>query len=130
MLLDIRHNALTHQIIGCAMSVHRALGSGFPEAIYQRSLAVELEEAKLDFASEIHLPVYYKHIEVGARRVDFLVADTVLVELKATNELTSAHHAQIINYLHAYKLEVGLLINFGQDSLVYKRFLKNHGSPM
>ncbi|OON69332.1 GxxExxY protein [Hymenobacter sp. CRA2] len=126
MLVDIRHNELTRAIIGCAMRVHNTLGNGFPEIVYQRSLAVELSESALEYQQEIHLPVYYKSTEVGSRRVDFLVANKVLVELKATHELTPVHHAQIINYLTAYQLEVGLLINFGQASLVFKRFLKNH----
>ena len=125
MLMDTRFNALTHQIIGCAMAVHRALGTGFQEVIYQRSLAVEMEEKKLLFARELEMPVSYKGVQVGTRRVDFLVADTVLVELKAVSELNDSHHAQIINYLEAYQLEVGLLINFGETSLKYKRFLKN-----
>ena len=126
MLLDIRHNELTRTIIGCAMSVHRELGCGFPEHIYQRSLAVELGLAELGFEREIHLPVYYKEINVGARRADFLVEGAVLIELKATPEIDKAYYAQIINYLNAFRLEVGLLINFGGPSLAFKRFLKNH----
>ena len=125
MLLDIRHNELTREIIGCAMRVHSTLGHGFPENIYQRSLAVELELIQLTFSREIHLPVFYKGKEVGARRADFLVEDTVLVELKAIPTLEKAHHNQIINYLTAFHLEVGLLINFGEPSLTFKRFLKN-----
>ena len=125
MLLDTRHNALTHQIIGCAMTVHRMLGNGFQEVIYQRSLAIELEAAGLVFAREIEMPIFYRGVNVGSRRVDFLVAETVLVELKAVHEMNSSHYAQIINYLESYQLEVGLLINFGEVSLKYKRFLKN-----
>jgi len=108
------------------MSVHRELGSGFPEVIYQRALAVELKEAGLDFQGEIHLPVYYKATTIGARRADFLVENQVLVELNATAELTPVNYAQIINYLKAYRLEVGLLINFGEASLRFKRFVQNH----
>jgi GxxExxY protein len=125
MLLDTRFNALTHQIVGCAMAVHRMLGNGFQEVIYQRSLAIELDEAGLYFAREVEMPIFYKGIDVGSRRVDFLVADTVLVELKAVNELNHSHYAQTINYLEAYRLEVGLLINFGEPSLKHERFLKN-----
>jgi GxxExxY protein len=125
MLLDTRFNALTHQIIGCAMAVHRMLGNGFQEVIYQRSLVVELETAGLLFAREVEMPIFYKGVDVGSRRVDFLIDDTVLVELKAVNELNHSHYAQTINYLEAYRLEVGLLINFGEPSLKYKRFLKN-----
>ena len=111
------------------MAVHRMLGNGFPEVIYQRSLAIELDGAGLLFTREVEMPVFYKGISVGSRRVDFLIADTVLVELKALNELTPAHYAQTINYLEAYELEVGLLINFGEQSLKYKRFLKNQPRP-
>jgi GxxExxY protein len=126
MLLDTRFNKLTESIIGCSMSVHRELGSGFPEIIYQRALAVELKEAGLAFQGEIHLPVYYKSATIGARRADFLVENQVLIELKASAELTPANYAQIINYLKAYRLEVGLLINFGEASLRFKRFVQNH----
>ena len=125
MLLDTRFNKLTETIIGCAMTVHRMLGTGFQEVIYQRSLAVELEQAGVVFGREIEMPLFYKDVEVGSRRVDFLVEEMVLVELKALHELTPTHHAQIINYLEAYRLEVGLLINFGEPSLKFKRFLKN-----
>lgn len=107
------------------MSVHRELGSGFPEIIYQRGLAVEMSEAKLHFQGEIHLPVFYKNTNIGSRCADFLVEGKVLVELKAINELDDAHFAQIVNYLKAYKLEVALLINFGEASLRHRRFLHN-----
>ena len=125
MLIDTRFNDLTKRVIGCAMLVHQELGSGFPELIYQRGLAVELKEAAIDFQGEIHLPVFYKGISIGARRADFLVESQVLIELKAVNELTDAHYAQAINYLKAYRLEVALLLNFGEASLKFKRFLHN-----
>ncbi|WP_234794928.1 GxxExxY protein [Hymenobacter arizonensis] len=125
MLLDTRFNELTRSIIGCAMTVHRMLGNGFQEVIYQRCLAVEMEQAGLRFAREIEMPIFYKNVEVGTRRVDFLVEENVLVELKAIAELNPSNFAQIINYLEAYRLEVGLLINFGETSLKHKRFLKN-----
>ncbi len=126
MLLETRFNKLTETVIGCAMRVHSLLGAGFQEAIYQRSLAIELEQAGVAFGREIEMPIFYKGIEVGSRRVDFLIQEKVLVELKALHELTPTHYAQIINYLEAYRLEVGLLINFGEPSLKFKRFLKNH----
>ena len=107
------------------MQVHTELGNGFQEVIYQRSLAYEMQETGLQFARELEMPLYYKGQEVGARRVDFLVENTVLVELKAVSEITSLHHAQIINYLTAYKLQVGLLINLGEKSLTFKRFIKS-----
>ena len=126
MLLDTRFNKVTETVIGCAMRVHKLLGTGFQEVIYQRSLAIELQQAGIVFGRELEMSIFYKGIEVGSRRVDFLVEETVLVELKALHELTATHHAQIINYLEAYRLEVGLLINFGEPSLKFKRFLKNH----
>ncbi|MBD2768663.1 GxxExxY protein [Hymenobacter sp. BT664] len=129
MLIDTRFNTLTHQIIGCAMTVHRMLGNGFQEVVYQRSLALELQSAGLLFTREVEMPIFYKGVDVGSRRVDFLIADTVLVELKAVSELNNSHYAQTINYLEAYQLEVGLLINFGNTSLSYKRFLKNQPRP-
>ncbi len=126
MLLDTRYNKITARIIGSAMQVHTVLGTGFQEAVYQRSLAVEMEQAGLFFKREVDMPLYYKGVEVGSRRVDFLVENAVLVELKALHELTPTHHAQIINYLEAFRLEVGLLINFGESSLRFKRFVKSH----
>ncbi|QNF33824.1 GxxExxY protein [Adhaeribacter swui] len=118
-------STITSKIIGCAMQVHTVLGNGFPEIVYQRSLAIEMQEAGLQFARELEMPLYYKNIEVGTRRVDFLVESKVLVELKAVSEINTLHYAQIINYLTAYKLQVGLLFNFGEESLKFKRFIKS-----
>lgn len=125
MLIDTRYNKLTQSVIGCAMQVHRTLGNGFQEVIYQRCLALEMERTGLVFVREVTMPLYYRDVEVGSRRVDFLVDGVVLIELKALSEINHTHFAQTINYLEAYKLEVGLLINFGETSLRFKRFLKN-----
>ena len=125
MLLDNRFNNLTQTIIGCAMSVHRELGSGFPEIIYQRGMTVEMKQAGLSFQGEIHLPVFYKNTNIGSRRADFLVEGQVLVELKALHELVDSNFSQVVNYLKAYRLEVALLINFGESSLRHRRFLHN-----
>jgi GxxExxY protein len=124
MLLDSRYNKITERVIGAAMAVHRALGNGFQEVVYQRALAFELEELGVSFVREIEMPIFYKQREIGSRRVDFLVEEMVLVELKALAEITTTHHAQIINYLNAYQLEIGLLVNFGEPSLRFKRFIK------
>ena len=124
MLLDSRYNRITEKIIGAAMAVHRALGNGFQEVVYQRALAFELEELGVSFVREIEMPIFYKQREIGSRRVDFLVEEMVLVVLKALAEITTTHHAQIINYLNAYQLEIGLLVNFGEPSLRFKRFIK------
>ena len=115
---------LTDKIIGCAMQVHRVLGTGFQEVIYQRALAIELEQCGVPAQRELEMPIFYRDREIGSRRVDFLVNETVLVELKALHELNETHHAQIINYLEAYRLPIGLLINFGSASLEFKRFVK------
>ncbi|CAN2042771.1 GxxExxY protein [Candidatus Magnetomoraceae bacterium gMMP-15] len=122
-----KHQKITGAIIGCAMRVHSFLGNGFQEVIYQRALSIELEEKGLDFKREVEMSIYYRdhHKPIGTRRVDFLVENKVLVELKAIIDLANVHYAQIINYLTAYKLEIGLLINFGKKSLEFKRFIKS-----
>lgn len=114
----------TKKIIGCAMRVHSTLGVGFQEIIYQRCLAIEMQESGLSFARELEVPLFYKEQDVGTRRVDFLVEQNILVELKAISEITPLQHAQILNYFTAYKLPIGLLINFGEKSLTFKRFIK------
>jgi GxxExxY protein len=116
-----KHSELTGKIIGCAMKVHRILGNGFQELIYQRCLAIEMQNQGLGFARELEMMIYYEGIDVGTRRVDFLVEDTVMVELKALGHLEDIHLAQTLNYLEAYKLETALLINFGTRSLEFKR---------
>jgi len=130
-----KYSELTSKIIGCAMAVHRALGNGFQEVIYQRALKIEMADNGIHFSREHEMPIYYKQQHIGTRRVDFLVDGLISVELKATTKLEDAHFAQAINYLEAYDLEVGLLINFGAKSLEFKRLLngkfnqKNQGNP-
>ena len=116
-------NQLTHKIIGCAMEVHRFLVNGFQEVIYQRCLAIEFSLQGLNFAREQEVEIFYKEQHVGTRRVDFFVDDEVMVELKAVIELEDVHLAQGINYLEAYNMKTGLLINFGCKSLQFKRLL-------
>lgn len=116
---------LTRQIIGCAMEVHRHLGNGFQEVIYQRGLAIEMELVGLLFEREMELPIYYKEKAIGSRRVDFFVENKIMVELKAVIKLEDVHLAQAINYLEAYRMKVGLLINFGGKSLEFKRVHNN-----
>ena len=120
---------LTYQIIGCAMEVHKILGNGFQEVIYQRCLAIELERAGLSFGREVEHPIYYRGVEVGSRRADFIVANQVVVELKALTALEDVHIAQAKNYVVAYDFEVGLLINFGAKSLEYKRIFNDKRAP-
>ncbi len=117
----MQHEDLTHKIIGCAMKVHSVLGSGFPEVIYQRALAIELEKQGLKFGQEIEMTIFYDEVEIGRRRVDFFVEDKIMVELKAIGILDDSHLSQLINYLEAYNLPVGLLINFGSRSMTFKR---------
>jgi GxxExxY protein len=118
---ELKYKDVTEKIIGAAMRVHAAIGNGFQEVIYQRALAIELNEIKVPFQREFNMKVYYKNIEVGERRVDFLVDGKIMVELKAQINLESVHLAQAKNYLEAYNVEVGLLINFGSQSLQFKR---------
>ena len=117
-------SALTGKIIGCAMEVHRILGNGFQEVIYQRALAKEMSLQGLGFSREHEMTILYKGYEIGTRRVDFFVEGRVMLEIKALVQLEDVHLAQAINYLEAYGLEVGLLINFGNTSLQFKRVMK------
>ena len=118
---EYKYSELTGRIIGCAMEVHNALGNGFQEVIYQRALAFEFQLQNLMFDREYEMPVVYKNRPVGSRRVDFLVESKISVELKALVKLEAAHLAQAINYLEAYNLEIGLLINFGNTKLEFHR---------
>lgn len=132
---QFKYSDLTSKIIGCAMRVHSALGNGFQEVIYQRALEIEMADEGINFSREYEMPVFYKNQQIGTRRVDFLVEDDIAVELKAIIQLEDVHLAQAINYLEAYDLEVGLLINFGAKSLQFKRLQnkkfkqKNQGNP-
>ncbi|MFQ6613626.1 MAG: GxxExxY protein [Fidelibacterota bacterium] len=118
-----KYSDLTEKVIGAAMKVHSYLGNGFQEVIYQRCLALELARTGLEFMREVEIPIYYYERQVGTRRADFVVEGKVLLELKAVIKVEDAHWAQILNYLRAYKMEVGLLINFGGKSLEFKRFV-------
>ena len=121
----LKFKEITEKIIGASFEVHKFLGNGFQEVIYQRALAYELECANLTFNREIEQDIYYKELSepIGTRRADFVVEGKVLVELKAINQLENVHLAQTLNYLKAYKLEIGLLINFGAISLEFKRLI-------
>lgn len=119
--MEMQHSDITQRIIGCAMRVHSTMGNGFQEVIYQRALALEMEAEGLKFEREKSMSIYYKGQKIGTRRVDFFVEDCVMVELKAVIQLEDVHIAQARNYLEAYNIEVGLLINFGAKSLEFKR---------
>ena len=116
---------LTGKIIGCAMEVHRVLGNGFQEVIYQRAMAVEMTARGLEFSREHEMAIHYKGVDIGTRRVDFFVAGRVMVELKALILLEDVHLAQAKNYLEAYGLATGLLLNFGARSLDVKRVMQS-----
>jgi|SRR3989339_199100 len=118
---EYKHSELTSKIIKCAMTVHSTLGNGFQEVIYQRALEIEMRLEGIDFKREFEMPIFYRGEHIGTRRVDFLVENVVSVELKAITKLEDVHFAQAINYLEAYNLEIGLLINFGERSLNFKR---------
>jgi GxxExxY protein len=121
----LKYKDITEKIIGASFEVHSFLGNGFQEVIYQRALAWEMAQKGLEFAREIEQEIFYKQLlePIGKRRADFVVEGKVLVELKAIIQLEDVHLAQALNYLKAYKLEVGLLINFGSKSLTFKRIV-------
>jgi GxxExxY protein len=114
-------NELTHKIIGCAMEVHRFMGNGFQEVVYQRALSIELGIQGIKHVREMEMPLQYKGCDVGTRRVDFFVEEKVMVEIKAIEKLEEVHKAQAINYCESYNIADGLLINFGGKSLDFKR---------
>lgn len=117
----MNYEDITRRIIGCAMKVHSTLGNGFQEVIYQRCLEIEMRLEGLSYQREFEIPIIYAGQQVGTRRVDFLVEGVITVELKAIIQLEDVHLTQGLNYLEAYNLEIGLLINFGAKSLQYHR---------
>ncbi len=116
---------ITKKVIGCAIEVHKRLGNGFQEVIYQRALEIEMRLASLQFEREMNMPVFYRQEQIGTRRVDFFVENKIMVEIKAIIKLEDVHLAQAMNYLEAYKMEIGLLLNFGAKSLEFKRVHNN-----
>lgn len=114
-------NDITHKIIGCAMQVHNILGNGFQEVIYQRAMVIEMRLADLTFQREMEMPIFYRNEQIGTRRVDFFVEGCVMLELKAFEKILDSRKAQAINYLEAYNIADGLLINFDALSLEFKR---------
>jgi GxxExxY protein len=123
-------NELTDKIIGCAMEVHKQLGNGFQEVVYQRALSIELNMQGVEHVREQEMPLFYKGYDIGTRRVDFFIEGKVMVEIKVLEKLEDVHKAQAINYCEAYNIADGLLINFGGKSLDFKRvYNKNLVSP-
>lgn len=115
---------VTAKIIGCAMEVHNNLGNGFQEVVYQRAFSIEMNLQNVNHEREKEMPLTYKGFDIGTRRVDFFVDEKIMVEIKAIKELEDVHLAQAINYLEAYNMEIGLLINFGNTKLQFKRVMK------
>lgn len=115
----------TKRVIAAAMKVHSTLGNGFQEVIYQRAMEIEMPFENLSFQREMEMPIFYRDSQIGTRRVDFFVEEKIMVELKAVIKLEDVHLAQAMNYLEAYKMEIGLLINFGSKSLEFKRVHNN-----
>ena len=124
-----KYSAITAKIIGCAMEVHKYLGNGFQELIYQKALKEEFIMQGVSFAREFEMNVFYKGVIVGTRRVDFLVENVVSLEIKAVTKMEDVHLAQAINYLEAYNLEIGMLLNFGAKSLEYRRLINPKYKP-
>ena len=116
---------ITRRVIAAAMRVHSTLGNGFQEVIYQRALEIEFPFQNLTFEREKEMPIFYRDQQIGTRRVDFFVEGVVMVELKAVIQLEDVHLAQAINYLEAYNMDIGLLLNFGAKSLEFKRVHNN-----
>ena len=118
-----KHSELTSKIIGCAMEVHRYLGNGFQEVIDQRAIENEFRLPEIRTQREFVTPLFYKNEDIGSLRVNFFVEEKVMAEIKAIIELEDVHLAQAINYLEAYNLEIGLLLNLGNSSLQFKRVM-------
>jgi GxxExxY protein len=123
--MELKHADITEKIIGCAMKGHSKMGSGYPEIIYARCPAIEFDRARLRYKQELNLNVYYDEFIVGKRRVDFMVEEKIIVELKALADLSNKDLAQALNYLESHRQEIALLINFGAKSLQFKRIINN-----
>lgn len=118
-----KYSEITAKILKCAFEVHKILGNGFQEVIYQRALEEEFKLQGVSFAREFEMPIFYKEKLIGIRRVDFLVEKVISVELKAIIKMEDVYLTQALNYLEAYNLEIGMLLNFGAKSLEYKRLI-------
>lgn len=130
IMADFKYGEITEKIIGAAFRVHGTLGNGFQEVIYQRAMELELRKNNILHVREFEMPIFYLDQQIGTRRVDFLIAEKISVELKAIIKLEDVHIAQAINYLEAYNLEIGLLVNFGAKRLEFNRFTNKKFNPL
>lgn len=128
-MADFKYGEITEKIIGAAFRVHRTLGNGFQEVIYQRAIELEFHRHNILHVREFEMPIFYLDQQIGVRRVDFLAAEKISVELKAIIKLEDVHLAQAMNYLEAYNLEIGLLISFGSKRLEFHRFTNKKYNP-
>lgn len=122
VMAEFKYGEISEKVIGASFRIHNTLGTGFQEVIYQRALELELKTNQIEYVREFEMPIYYMDQHIGTRRVDFLVKGIISVELKAVTKLEDVHLAQAMNYLEAYNLEIGLLINFGSKKLEFHRF--------
>jgi GxxExxY protein len=127
-MLDSKHDLLfkdeSYQIIGACMRVHSELGAGFLEAVYQEALTIELKTTGIPFEKEKPIDIYYKdHLLEKKYLADFVCYERIILEIKAVKDFNGEHFSQVLNYLKATNLRLGLLVNFGSQSLQYKRFI-------
>jgi len=123
-MADYLYKRLTEKVIGAAITVHKKLKSGFAEKVYQRALYLELNSIGIKFEREKEVSIYYRKVRIGKQVLDFLVERKLVVEVKKTDTLKSVHVAQVLSYLYATDLKLGLLLNFGGDNLEVKRVIK------
>jgi GxxExxY protein len=124
-MVEIIFKELSYAIVGAAMEVHRTLGSGFLEAVYQTALAHELKLRGTPFEEQVRLPVHYKDVLVGEYAADFVVDGKIILELKAVAEVSDVHQAQAINYLAATGYQLATLLNFGASKLQQERLVRH-----
>lgn len=120
---DLKYHELTEKVIGCAMKVHRYFGIGFPEIVYKRALLAELRKQGISCMEEVEKEIIYDGKVIYKRRLDLLIENVVLVELKALKEVDKTEMNQVLNYLRVFRIETGLLLNFGTPSLFFKRYI-------
>ena len=129
-MVELKHSEITGEIIKAFFQVYNSLGVGFLEKVYENALAIELDEAGLSVVQQKPIAVYYKGVVVGTYYADLMVNDLVLVELKAALQIIAAHEAQLLNYLRATDIEVGLLLNFGEKPDHKRKLYTNDKKPL